>query len=463
MPWSMRERSLRSLIDAPRWLLLVTLIYAPWAYGCTTERSINLLSILTALAVGTWLIGCWVRQASPRVSRIALGAVAVLLVLGWGMACNPHFRYDPLRLQVVPVRSLLALAPGGIDGATSVAVMTPITGILGVMLFVCDLSRRSQWRRRLWWTMGLAGASIVFVGLFQRASGISFLYPHLDPARTMFFGPYLYHGNAGSFINLVLPAIAGLVLLSLRKAVDDGGRLIWIPSLLMTLVAAGVCFSRTALAITALSSVAMGWWGIRHLPRSVIRWQMWLYPAVVVFAVVGVTAAIGWGPMWEKWQILGSQLNAENPRWLIASVSRHMVGDSGAFGFGAGTFSLVFPQYMKSLGVSIPGIWRFAQQDYLQTLIEWGWVGATVWLVVFGGAITCAVRALRFGGLDLEGRTLIYVSLVALAGVAVHALVDYPLQVASLQLYVATYLGICWGSLRWNRSADETGRATRGH
>ena len=103
----MRERTLRSLIDAPRWLLLVTLVYAPWAYGCTDARAINLLSILTWLTVGTWLLGCLVRRVSPRVSPIALSAVALLLCLGWWMAGNAHLLYTP-SVQFTPIRPLAA-------------------------------------------------------------------------------------------------------------------------------------------------------------------------------------------------------------------------------------------------------------------------------------------------------------------------------------------------------------------
>ena len=37
----------------------------------------------------------------------------------------------------------------------------------------------------------------------------------------------------------------------------------------------------------------------------------------------------------------------------------------------------------------------------------------------------------------------------SLGSVLVHAFVDYPLQIASIQIYVAALLGLLWGARHW--------------
>jgi len=127
-------------------------------------------------------------------------------------------------------------------------------------------------------------------------------------------------------------------------------------------------------------------------------------------------------------------------------------------------------------------VWRFLHEDYLQTLMEWGWAGGMFWALVFFGGIATGIQNLRrqeklrrAAKINTRGyefnpgsekivrsqkpgtwewtprqRLLLWLSVLSLTGVAAHALVDFPLQISSIQLYAATLLGTCWGSERWS-------------
>ena len=118
----------------------------------------------------------------------------------------------------------------------------------------------------------------------------------------------------------------------------------------------------------------------------------------------------------------------------------------------------------------MPGTWRFLHEDYLQTLLEWGWVGGILWALLFFGGITVSIRSYKeHARRDWTPRRRVLQPLVitALMGVALHALVDFPVQIESIQLYVATYLGLCWGSMLWKdhglRTTEHADRSTSWH
>ena len=144
--------------------------------------------------------------------------------------------------------------------------------------------------------------------------------------------------------------------------------------------------------------------------------------------------------------------------------------DAGLFGFGPGTFRVVFPTYNRSGSDQVPGTWRFLHEDYLQTLLEWGWIGGILWALLFFGGITVGIRSYKEHARrewTPRRRVLQPLVIIALMGVALHALVDFPVQIESIQLYVATYLGLCWGSMLWKdhglRTTEHTDRSTSWH
>ena len=78
--------------------------------------------------------------------------------------------------------------------------------------------------------------------------------------------------------------------------------------------------------------------------------------------------------------------------------------------------------------------------------------GSSLWALLFFGGIAVGILSYnRYATRDWMPRRRVMQPLVilALAGVAMHALVDFPFQIESIQLYVATYLGVCWGSSLW--------------
>src|SRR6188474_2669721 len=80
----------RVLVDAPRWLLLGALVFAPWAYGATRPWAREWLAGLLIAACGMWIVECLCRRRRPNVPWLAALAVIILLLQGWFMAWNAH-------------------------------------------------------------------------------------------------------------------------------------------------------------------------------------------------------------------------------------------------------------------------------------------------------------------------------------------------------------------------------------
>ena len=443
---------IRFVVEAPRWLFLAAMVWAPWAYGSTPPWTITALERLLGLIVVLWLVGCALRRLKPAIHPVLLTGTHATLFFGWWMALNPHFR-DSGNYNFIPLHPLLPWAPGSVDAAISVKAMVRITCLLGSVCFICDLSGRRAWRRRIWQVIGATGVSLVLFGLLQSAFARPLIVWGWEDMGVPYFATYYYDGNAGSFINLVLPPVAGLAALTLRKPDAHVARAIWVPGFFICVAGAFVNLSRSAMVITILLCVLLLAWQFCAKSRNELlppRHMRIAYALLMIGAVGCLVAFSGWERPAEKWALLQHQLNTANKRLVSTRVFFRMLPDAGWHGFGPGTFPLVFPHYTGPDAMAIPGIWRYAHDDYLQTLLEWGWIGAIFGAVLYFGAMAQLFRRWRKrGDLSTADRVLAFTTALALAGVAAHAFVDFPLQIASLQLYVGVCIGLGWGARRW--------------
>jgi O-antigen ligase len=310
------------------------------------------------------------------------------------------------------------------------------------------MAMESAWRDRLWRTMAITGVSIVIYGVAQRALNFPSIFWPAETGGRTFFGSFHYHGNAGAFLNLIWPILLMLLARSFREQKAHLERALWSMALFLTLAGCLVNISRAAAAITVVLGVIGGIWLLpqaraRRAPAPFALGRFLIILVVLGIFVAALVAITSHSLTAARWAQLSAQLNGGNQRLLADGACLRMLPEAGWFGFGPGTFSAVFPFHTSYLGYKIWGYWIYAHEDYLQTVIEYGRAGAALWAAYFlGGMLIALVRA--FGSKSTTSRLGYAACFLALGGIAVHAFVDFPLQVPSIQLYVAVYLAVAW-------------------
>jgi len=368
----------------------------------------------------------------------------------------------------VPLRNFAPPLTGSVDYTISAAWMVRGALLLGIILFVADLSQNNRWLLRLWYVIGLVGGSIACLGLLQKATGAQMIFwqppPPEDVRVTTFFATYYYHGNAGAFLNLVWPLTAGLVIRAFTRGSHPWMRAMWTSVLLLTIAAVLANTSRMAQLVALLLLVAICLQFGSLLLRKLSGGHKSVAVAgalAIIFALIAFAQASHLEQPLNRWQLVSGAI-PNDARWQASRVAIRALPDVGLFGFGPGTFRVVFPTYNIGSANQAQGTWRFLHEDYLQTVLEWGWVGSSLWALLFLGGITVGIRSYnKYARREWIPRRRVLQPLVILAlmGVALHALLDFPLQIESIQLYVATYLGLCWGSMLWK----DHGPRTTGH
>jgi O-antigen ligase/polysaccharide polymerase Wzy-like membrane protein len=441
-----------------RWIFFAALVYAPWAYGGTTPASIRIINWLLLASFILWIVELRVNRRWPKSPRLPLFLACALIAIGAWMAVNAKSIYDSGFYVFVPLRNFAPNLAGSVDPAISAAWIMRGALLLFAILFVADLSQSNRWLLRLCYTIGLVGGSIAFLGLLQKATGARMIFWQTAPVwgATTFFATYYYHANAGAFLNLVWPLAAGLAIRAFTAQCHPANRAVWLSVFVLTVAGVLANTSRVAQLIALLLLITICLRFGPSLLRKFWRTEKGIALAgtiAILLTLIALAQATHIEQPLNRWQLLSERI-PNDARWQAARVAVGALSDAGLLGFGPGTFRVVFPSYNGVSTQRVPGTWRFLHQDYLQTALEWGWFGSTLWALLFFGGIAVGIRSYKQYAAQNwtpRRRLLQPFVIIALIGVGLHAMVDFPLQIASIQLYVATYLGLCWGSSSWNQ------------
>lgn len=453
----------RFIANTPRWLLLAALVYAPWAYGATRPWAISGLNYLLGASIVTWLFASIAARQWPRVHSVLFVTGALLAGYAWFMVWNAKFEYLHLTAEFVPLDPLLPWAPGSLHRSLSFEAATQWSLLLGAACVFADMFRHGHWRRRVLGTMAFTGVSIAVLGLAQRFSNADGIFWQQENFGPNYFATFRNHTNAGSFLNLIWPLALAAAVRAHLDGVPRWRTIAWSAGAGLAFTALLVNTSRAATLIGVLLLVVTGVWLVVRIlcPRwSKVNFAVAAVAGLLVLATVGsLILMAGTDNNLGRWKQFGRQFDDNNSRLLAAQACVTMLPESGVWGFGPGTFQTAFPYFTAEFGNRLKGRWIFAHQDYLQTLTEWGYAGTAGWVVFIGGALIFSwrklVRRFRRGAVSPAARVLQYMTCIALTGVLIHALGDFPLQIPSIQLYFIALVSFLWSAEHWQHAARQ--------
>ena len=490
---------IRILQESGRWLLVALLIFAPWAFGATQPWAISWvvagMDACAAMALGSVMVRTF---ASRRVSLGGVPWVAALLAVtimltGWSAAWNAQSYFDPHLLKFVTATRWLRFWPSSVDAQATKAAMERLSALLLVVLVSAHAAQSPTWRRRLLMTIASTGISIAFFGLAQKTTHAPLLFWNAGNYGETVFATYRYHANAGAYLNCVWPICGALAMDAFARRGTRIQRAVWLPCTFIVLAGVALNVSKGAhlVAVLLLAGLLLAAAISCFEMKGSLQWSKVLGGALVTAAIVGTAIVIGFQPVASRWTEFFRRDPGSEGRIWMAHACMDMIRDRPWCGFGPGTFALVFPFYSRPYGDSLSGVWRYAHSDYLQMLVDWGALGCAPWAVLIGGGLIRTLRrvsrrggesdgspeegsggdhwdgqrersadgqsttsaAIMFQGTTRErggterargSRPMDLAVVLSLCGLLIHAAFDFPLQIASIQLYFAVLLGCAW-------------------
>ncbi len=424
-------------------LLMVMVVFAPWAFGTTqpwSERWMNLggYALGALLAAKLWGRGsavfaggdAWARRVTVALFVLTLAVLGYILL----SALNAGSTYVAGEGRTEPHAHVHWL-PYSLDRLASWNVFWNWLALACVFWAAHDWllgdvapggHRSARRLRRLVFVLALNAALVAGEGILQRNDGtpklLWFKTTRENPSAASQFGPYAYRANAAQFFNLIWPVALGLWWHWHQYRRRRTERHHWLLPCVMLLIAGPlVSLSRGGVAVTILQ---LGACAFLFLAGGRFNLAARLGVLLVLGATLGAASYLGWEELAQR--LRDSAVDPLMGRRGTYELAARMTDDYPWFGVGPGAFGSVFQFYRNSADDYWPGQ---LHNDWLEYLITFGRAG----VALFIAAALCLVgRWFTPGGLRAPW-TFVAFLWIALGGCLLHARFDFPLQIYSIQ------------------------------
>jgi len=433
------------LAGASAFFLAAALFYAPLAYGCTRPETLPALFGLLSASIVTGAVSFAANRRRPAIPGLPLVCVTAILLQGWWMTWNP----------VVPALALAPANAGLVDISLanihrlSFDFMTVTSLLLGSFLVLCELFGNANLRRFILLAVAVSGALNCVIGVVLKLSGEPLMRYVWKPEDIYWneFAFFRYHGNAGAFLNLVWPLILVFTRRAYRPTGTFAGRILWT---LSALACGSALLLNAAKAAMVIGLLILPWPFYTLLLRLKPR-TLFLLGACALLLIAGglfASSQLVWEGAFQRITNVSGVSADFSGRWASNRENLKAVPQAGFFGYGPGLFQLAFPYQnspMRNVGVEMRD---YAHEDYLQTVLEWGWFGTVWWTLLVAGGLYRAIRTYsqREFFTSKTERHLVLAAILGVCATLAQSLVEFPLQVASLRLFFLVLLALCWAS-----------------
>jgi O-antigen ligase len=423
----------------------IALFYAPLAYGCTRPEMLPTLYTLLIAGMAVGLASFITERTWPGIPKTVLVCIAAILIQGWWIAFNPVF-------------PMMVSTDGGVVNTTlqeihrlSFNSMLMATILLGAFVVLCGLFGQPGIRRFLLLAATGSGVLICVIGVTLKLVGDPLMRFIWKPSEIYWndFALFRYHGNAGSFLNLVWP----LILVFTRRAyAPTGGLLKKAAWTLASATCAAALFLNASKAALVIGLLILPWPFMTWLMRLKQKTLLILGGIALVVVAVGLTASSQLAQETAFQRLSNVTAVSVDMGGRLASYQDNLnaVPEVGFVGFGPGLFQLAFPYQMSPMRNVGDTVHDYAHEDYLQTVLEWGWLGTFWWTILVAGGLYRGLKTYSRRSLftSKTERHLVLAGLLGVIGTLAQALIDFPLQIASLRYFFLLLLALCWASPR---------------
>lgn len=393
----------------------------------------NLLSHILDLVLGVGICLLLALEVLALGGIVAWGTVmlevgAAVLLMVWVIRWipmgrleiipNPLFLVMLLFAAIVVVQLLLA--------RTAYWYETWRTAMLwaayGMMSFLVVQSfRRTAWLRRLGIFFSVFGFLVALITIAQQFAGNGKLYWFIrNQSGWPFYGPYIDHSHYAGLMEMLVPiplvfAMAGFFRSPIRVLFGFAALLMGTTLFLSQSLGGIVAFTAEIIAL----AIFVG-------RRKQASRQLALLGLLLVLLALWVVMLqpSGFGAKLARLQDPIGKAGGSD-RLLIVKDSLRMTRERPILGWGFGTFADTYPVH-RSFYTNY--LVNAAHNDYVQTLVETGFLGGAVMLCFVFVLYRCGMQRIEHWRRDPRA-AMSLATLVGCTGLLVHALSDFNLQI----------------------------------